>query len=99
MVKFKGVDCFVKTDVENVILEDMKTFMGGVDKQIQALTEMFILHLAEHNKLAYTTCNIDGVTDLKTANERIITLRDQIWGYRNTLKAEADQFIKDNNLK
>lgn len=100
MAKFKGIECATIQDVESVLLDDMKLFMGGIDRQIQVLTEMLILHLAsEHNKLGFDTCNIDGVTNNKTADERLVLLRDQIWGHRNSIKSEAMQFIKENDLK
>lgn len=99
MGTFKGTIVTSQKDVENVVLSEMETFMGGYQKQIQKLTEVLLLHLAEHNKLSYSTCNIAGVTTQEDADKKIIELRDLIWAYRNQLDAEAKQFIKDNDLK
>ena len=99
MAKFKGVECATKAEVIDVVLKEMENSMGGIPMQIQMLTEVLLLHLAEHNKLSYANCNIDGVTDIDSANKKIIEMRDSVWSYRNVLKGELEQFIKDNDLK
>lgn len=98
-LEFKGIPVTTQAEVSNVVISEMKTLMGGIDQQIKMLAEVLVLHLAEHNKLSYEFCNIEGVTDKNSADRKIIEFRDTIWAYRNQLDAEAKQFIKDNNLK
>lgn len=98
-LEFRGIPVATRVEVSDVIVSEIKNLVGGTDRLIIMLTEVVLLHLAEHNKLSYPTCNIDGVTDRKSADEKIIQLRDTIWAYRNQLDAEAKKFIKDNDLK
>lgn len=96
---FKGISVTSQKEVSDVVISEMKTLMGGVDQQIKMLAEVLVLHLAEHNKLPYGFCNIEGVTDRNSADKKIIEFRDTIWAARNQLDAEAKQFVKENDLK
>lgn len=99
MAKFKDVECTTKKEVDTVVVSEMQKLTGDINQQMFLLTEMFVLHLADHHIIDYSNANVKSVFDKHSADLKFKELWDSIWTPRNVLITDADKFIKDNDLK
>lgn len=99
MGKFKDAECNSKADVEAAVSVEVMRTLGSQDKQLKLIGDMIALLYAYQGVIPFGSVGIPGVTDKATADAYVLNTLITLWSPMLALRTEADNYIKDNNLK
>jgi hypothetical protein len=83
----------------NKLFSDPSGFLDTNSYQLKLLSQMVSLLYAYIGVVKYDDIGIAGITDKTSADKFVTTQMLPLWLQNNVINSNADQFIKDNNLK